>query len=58
MHKLPRTRWSENSRWRTTAFGQARYLGTSSDFWLNLQTAYDLKIVQREMGQAIEKEVK
>lgn len=36
----------------------ARYFGTTPDFWLNLQTAYDLKIAQREIGQIIENEVR
>jgi plasmid maintenance system antidote protein VapI len=36
----------------------ARYFGTTPDFWLNLQTAYDLKIAQRKSGQTIEYEVR
>lgn len=41
-----------------TALRLARYFGTTPDFWLNLQTAYDLKIAQREIGQIIENEVR
>ena len=41
-----------------TALRLARYFGTTPDFWLNLQTAYDLKIAQRESGQTIEYEVR
>jgi addiction module HigA family antidote len=41
-----------------TALRLARYFGTTPDFWLNLQTAYDLKIAQQEMGQIIENEVR
>jgi addiction module HigA family antidote len=41
-----------------TALRLARYFGTTPDFWLNLQTAYDLKIAQRELGQTIEYEVR
>jgi addiction module HigA family antidote len=41
-----------------TALRLARYFGTTPDFWLNLQTAYDLKIVQREIGAAVENEVR
>ena len=41
-----------------TALRLARYFGTTPDFWLNLQTAYDLKIAQRDSGQAIEYEVR
>jgi plasmid maintenance system antidote protein VapI len=40
-----------------TALRLARYFGTTPDFWLNLQTAYDLKIVQREIGHTVEREV-
>ena len=40
-----------------TALRLARYFGTTPDFWLNLQTAYDLKIAQRKSGQTIEYEV-
>jgi addiction module HigA family antidote len=42
----------------STALRLARYFGTTPDFWLNLQTAFDLKIAQREMGQLVEKEVR
>jgi len=41
-----------------TALRLARYFGTTPDFWLNLQTAYDLKIAQRESGQTIDYEVR
>jgi addiction module HigA family antidote len=41
-----------------TALRLARYFGTTPGFWLNLQTAYDLKIAQRESGQTIEDEVR
>jgi addiction module HigA family antidote len=41
-----------------TALQLARYFGTTPGFWLNLQTAYDLKIAQRESGQTIDYEVR
>jgi addiction module HigA family antidote len=41
-----------------TALRLARYFGTTPGFWLNLQTAYDLKIAQRESGQTIDYEVR
>ena len=41
-----------------TALRLARYFGTTPSFWLNLQTAYDLKIAQRESGQTIDYEVR
>src|SRR4030042_2849357 len=40
-----------------TALRLARYLGTTPQFWLNLQTSYVLKIVERKMGTKIEREV-
>jgi antitoxin HigA-1 len=41
-----------------TALRLARYFGTTPEFWLNLQTTYDLKIAQREIGQVVENEVR
>lgn len=40
-----------------TALRLARYFGTTPQFWLNLQTSYDLKITEQEMGSKIEREV-
>ena len=40
-----------------TALRLARFFGTSAEFWLNLQTSYDLKITMEEKGQKIMKEV-
>jgi addiction module HigA family antidote len=40
-----------------TALRLARYFGTTPQFWLNLQTNYDLKIVERQIGTKIEREV-
>ena len=41
-----------------TALRLARYFGTSPEFWLNLQIAYDLKVVRRELGARIDREVR
>jgi addiction module HigA family antidote len=35
----------------------ARFFGTSPQFWLNLQTAYDLSLAEATAGAKIEKEV-
>jgi antitoxin HigA-1 len=40
-----------------TALRLARYFGTTPEFWLNLQTHYDLKIAQRLVGRVIERDV-
>jgi addiction module HigA family antidote len=41
-----------------TALRLARYFGTTAQFWLNLQTSYDLKITERAVGSRIAKEVR
>jgi antitoxin HigA-1 len=41
-----------------TALRLARYFGTSPEFWLGLQSQYDLDIEEDELGGRIEKEVK
>ncbi len=40
-----------------TALRLARYFGTTPQFWLNLQTSYDLRVAEREIGTRIEREV-
>src|SRR5258707_2029382 len=36
-----------------TALRLARYFGTSADFWMNLQSAYELDLARLEIGAAI-----
>lgn len=40
-----------------TALRLARYFGTTAQFWMNMQTAYDLRLSERLDGEKIEKEV-
>jgi len=40
-----------------TALRLARYFGTTPQFWLNLQTFYDLRTAQRKSGKNIERQV-
>jgi len=40
-----------------TALRLGRYLGTGAAFWLNLQNAYDLSVVEDRKGRLIEDEV-
>lgn len=40
-----------------TALRLARYFGTTPQFWLNLQTSYELKVALRDAGRRIEREV-
>lgn len=41
-----------------TALRLARYLGTSADFWLNLQKTFELKEAEIETGDEIRKSVR
>lgn len=40
-----------------TALRLARYFGTSAEFWLNLQSLYDLRLAERKARAKIEREV-
>jgi len=40
-----------------TALRLSRYFGNSAQFWMNLQTNYDLIVAEQEMGPKITKEV-
>lgn len=41
-----------------TALRLARYFGTDAQSWLNLQTAYDLRVAELASGRAIDRQVK
>ncbi len=36
-----------------TALRLAHFFGTSAEFWLNLQSLYDLRLAERKAGKAI-----
>ena len=36
-----------------TALRLAHYFGTSAEFWLNLQSLYELRIAQKKLGKSI-----
>lgn len=40
-----------------TALRLARYFDTTAQFWMNLQSAYDLKIAEKTISQKIQQEV-
>jgi addiction module HigA family antidote len=40
-----------------TALRLARYLGTSAEFWLGLQLAYDLRIAEAKVRPAIDRQI-
>jgi antitoxin HigA-1 len=59
---VPATRLNDIVRGRRgvtadTALRLARYLGTSAQFWLNLQSIYDLRVTERSNGMSIRKQV-
>jgi addiction module HigA family antidote len=41
-----------------TALRLARYFGTDAQSWVNLQTAYDLRVAELAAGEAIHRAVK
>ena len=41
-----------------TALRLGRFLGTSADFWLGLQAAYDLEVAKLSVGERVRSEVK
>ena len=41
-----------------TALRLAQFFGNSSQFWMNLQSRYDLAVTEREWGERIAAEVK
>ena len=41
-----------------TALRLARYFSTSTEFWLNLQSHYDLEMALEQLGDRLEQEVK
>ena len=40
-----------------TALRLGRYFGTTPEFWINLQTRYDLDVAERTLRRRIEREV-
>lgn len=60
--RVPATRIGEIVREKRgvtadTALRLARYFGTSPEFWLNLQQAYDLSLAQQTVGDSIAREI-
>ncbi len=40
-----------------TALRLSRAIGTSPDFWLNLQTSFDLRLAEERLAEILEKEI-
>jgi addiction module HigA family antidote len=61
--KVPRSRANDIVRGRRalttdTAIRLGRYFGTSSEFWINLQSRFDLDVADRTVRRRIEQEVR
>jgi addiction module HigA family antidote len=60
--RVPVTRISEIVNCRRgisadTALRLSRYFGSTPEFWMNLQGAYDLEVAERESKRQIERDV-
>ncbi len=60
--RVPVTRISEIVNGRRsvsadTALRLARFFGNSPEFWMNLQSAYDLEVAQRASAERIKRDV-
>ncbi len=60
--RVPVTRISEIVNYRRgisadTALRLSRYFGSTPEFWMNLQAAYDLEVAERETKREIERDV-
>lgn len=60
--KIPRSRANDIVLGRRaittdTALRFGRYFGTSPEFWINLQTRYDLDVANRKSRKKIEREI-
>lgn len=40
-----------------TALRLSRYFGTTSRFWMNLQSSWELEVAEDELGAAVERDV-
>lgn len=57
---VPRTRVERISKEKTditatSALLLGKALGTTPEFWMNLQTAYDLEMAKKELGKKVDK---
>ena len=60
--RVPATRLNDIVRGRRgitadTALRLSRFLGTSAEYWLNLQSIYELRMAEEDKGRVIRKEV-
>ncbi len=48
----------ERSITAETALRLGRYLGTGAEFWMNLQSKYDISVIESSKGALIQEEVR
>ncbi len=41
-----------------TALRLSRYLGTTAEFWMNLQKTYELRVAEKQVGKTIANRIK
>ena len=61
--KVPRTRLNDIVRGRRgvtadTAMRLARYFGVSAQFWMNLQSHYELEVAEETLGKRLGREIR
>jgi antitoxin HigA-1 len=61
--KVPRARLNDIVRGRRgitadTAMRLARYFGVSEQFWMNLQSHYELEVAKQAFGARLDREIK
>jgi addiction module HigA family antidote len=61
--KVPRTRLNDIVRGRRgitadTAMRLARYFGVSAQFWMNLQSHYELEVAEEALGKRLGREIR
>lgn len=61
--KVPRTRLNDIARGRRgitadTAMRLGRYFGVSAQFWMNLQSHYELEVAEETNGSRVEREIR
>ena len=60
--RLPQTRIADIVKGRRSITAEsalrfARFFGTTPEFWLNLQSTYDLRVARRKLQSRVEREV-
>ena len=60
--RVPAPRINDSSAWKASYYGRYRHASspffeTTAQFWMNLQSTYDLKVAEKTLSQKIISEV-